>query len=89
MDKTDSKIRLFFEFSHSQPIQIQEVIPLLKYEEWNPEKMYYLPKHQYYYVFINDNELLSKIKGIDTVAEDIERIQEENSIRIEFNVISL
>ena len=85
MDKTDSKIRLFFEFSHSQPIQIQEVIPLLKYEEWNPEKMYYLPKHQYYYVFINDNELLSKIKGIDTVAEDIERIQEENSIRIEFN----
>jgi hypothetical protein len=85
MDKTDSKIRLFFEFSHSQPIQIQEVIPLLKYEEWNPQKMYYLPKHQYYYVFINDNELLSKIKGIDTVAEDIERIQEENSIRIEFN----
>ena len=85
MDKTDSKIRLFFEFSHSQPIQIQEVIPLLKYEEWNPEKMYYLPKHQYYYVFINDNELLSKIKGIDSVIEDIERIQEENSIRIEFN----
>jgi len=85
MDKTDSKIRLFFEFSHTHPIQIQEVIPLLKYEEWNPEKMYYLPKHQYYYVFINDNELLSKIKGIDSVIEDIERIQEENSIRIEFN----
>ena len=85
MDKTDSKIRLLFEFSHSHPIQIQEVIPLLKYEEWNPEKMYYLPKHQYYYVFINDNELLSKIKGIDSVIEDIERIQEENSIRIEFN----
>ena len=85
MDKTDSKIRLLFEFSHSHPIQIQEVIPLLKYEEWNPQKMYYLPKHQYYYVFINDNELLSKIKGIETVSEDIERIQEENSIRIEFN----
>ena len=85
MDKTDSKIRLFFEFSHTHPIQIQEVIPLLKYEEWNPQKMYYLPKHQYYYVFINDNELLSKIKGIDSVIEDIERIQEENSIRIEFN----
>ena len=50
MDKTDSKIRLFFEFSHSQPIQIQEVIPLLKYEVWIPQKMYYLPKHQYYMI---------------------------------------
>ena len=85
MDKTDSKIRLFLEFSHNHPIQIQEVIPLLKYEEWNPQKMYYLPKHQYYYVFINDNELLSRIKGIESVLEDIKKIKEENSIRIEFN----
>ncbi len=85
MDKTDSKIRLFLEFSHNHPIQIQEIIPLLKYEEWNPQKMYYLPKHQYYYVFINDNELLSRIKGLESVMEDIEKIQEENSIRIEFN----
>lgn len=63
MDKTDSKIRLFFEMTFQKDVQITSYIPLRNYEEsWKPENMYEHPNHQYYYVFINDPELISRIK---------------------------
>ena len=63
MHKTDSKIRLFFELTYQKDVQITSYIPLRNYSiSWKPEKMYLYPDHQYYYVFINDPELISKIK---------------------------
>ena len=63
MDKTDSKIRLLFEMTIQKDVQITSFIPLRNYEEsWKPEKMYHHPKNQYYYVFINDPELITRIK---------------------------
>ena len=63
MHKTDSKIRLFFELTYQKDVQITSYIPLRDYSvSWRPEKMYLYPSNQYYYVFINDPELISKIK---------------------------
>ena len=63
MQKTDSKIRLLFELTYQKDVQITSYIPLRDYSNsWCPEKMYSNPHHQYYYVFINDPDLIEKIK---------------------------
>ena len=89
MDKTDSKVRLFLELSHPHPIQILSYIPINSYEKWNPEKMYNKPNSQYYYAFINDKEVISRVKGVLSpnihVLEEIEYIKEEIKMPIEFN----
>ena len=89
MDKTDAKVRLFLELSHPHPIQILSYIPIYSYEKWNPEEMYKKPNSQYYYAFINDNELISKVKSLFNpdvnVLEEIEYIKEDSEMTIEFN----
>ena len=96
MEKTDAKIRLFLELSHQRPIQILNYIPLKKPEDWNPEKMYEHPKSQYYYAFINDNELISRmndslsqnvdqISNVVKIVDNIKRDLEDDKISIEFN----
>ena len=96
MEKTDAKIRLFLELSHQHPIQILNYLPLKKPEEWNPEKMYEHPKSQYYYAFINDNELISRINDslsqnidkfsdITNIIKEIKNELENLNISIEFN----
>ena len=71
MHTTDSKIRLFFELTYQKDVQITSYIPLKNYSiSWKPEKMYTYPDHQYYYVFINDPELISKIKEGETKGQE-------------------
>ena len=71
MHKTDSKIRLFFELTYQKDVQITSYIPLRDYSNsWKPEKMYLYPNHQYYYVFINDPELISKIKEAEAEGQE-------------------
>ena len=63
MHKTDSKIRLLFELTFQKDVQIISYIPLRSYSgSWKPETMYNQPSNQYYYVFINDSELINRIK---------------------------
>ena len=84
MEKTDAKIRLFLELSHQYPIQILNYLPLKSYSEWNPEKMYEYPKSQYYYAFINDKELISRMKSlllkeynkIEDIESEVNKIKE-------------
>ena len=96
MEKTDAKVRLFLELSHQHPIQILNYLPLKPFDEWNPERMYEHPKDQYYYAFINDNELIYRIKNLfDKNYEDIQDISNQidiiksdlkmSKISIEFN----
>ena len=89
MDKTDSKVRLFLELSHPHPIEILSYTPINPYEKWNPAKMYNKPNSQYYYAFINDKELISRVKGVLLpnvhVLEEIEYIKDEIKNPIEFN----
>ena len=97
MEKTDAKIRLFLELSHQHPIQILDYIPLQTDNLWNPEVMYQHPNSQYYYAFINDKELISRLfflfhpennYDINLIAEEIIKIKEdlqESGISIEFN----
>ena len=96
MEKTDAKVRLFLELSHQHPIQILNYLPLKPFDEWNPERMYEHPKDQYYYAFINDNELIYRIKNLfDKNYEDMQDISNQidiiksdlkmSKISIEFN----
>ena len=96
MEKTDAKVRLFLELSHQYPIQIVDYLPLKSYNEWNPERMYEYPKSQYYYAFINDIELISRIKNLlskqyvkmEDIESDVNKIKEDltlSRISIEFN----
>ena len=96
MEKTDAKIRLFLELSNQHPIQILNYVALKDYKEWTPEKMYENPKAEYYYAFINDIELISRIKDLITLTyDDIAIIKEkvdnikdmllESNISLEFN----
>ena len=96
MEKTDAKVRLFLELSHQYPIQILNYIPLKSYNDWNPEKMYEYPKSQYYYAFINDAELISRMKlllskeykNIEEIESDVDLIKEDltnQRISLEFN----
>jgi hypothetical protein len=63
MNKTDSKIRLLFELTAQRDVQITSFQSLRNYSNsWNPEIMYSKPSNQYYYVFINDIELINIIK---------------------------
>ena len=62
MDKTDSKVRLFLELSHPRQIQIISSTSLMPSDKWNPEKMYEKPTSQYYYAFINDKEVIERVK---------------------------
>ena len=91
MDKTDSKVRLFLELSHPHPIQILSYTPISSYEKWKPEKMYNKPNSQYYYAFINDNELISKAKSVlNSDVNDLEEfLKEEIELPIEFNGYSI
>ena len=101
MDKTDSKIRLFFELTYQKEVEIKSFIPLKNFSEsWKPEKMYKQPKSQYYYVFINDPELIKIIKKEEKKGQDhlyeIAKIMEtnpeyifDNSCLIEFNANSI
>ena len=89
MYKTDSKVRLFLELSHPHPIQILSYTPIYSYEKWNPEKMYNKPNSQYYYAFINDKEVINKVKEVLNpdvhVLEEIEYIKKDIEMPIEFN----
>ena len=89
MESTDSKVRLFLELYHPHPIQILSYTPLNSYEKWKPENMYAKPKSQYYYAFINDKEVIQKVKGVLNpdvhVLEEIEYIKQEIDMPIEFN----
>ena len=89
MESTDSKVRLFLELYHPHPIQILSYTPLNSYEKWKPEKMYVKPNSQYYYAFINDKEVIQKVKGVLNpdvhVLEEIEYIKQEIDMPIEFN----
>ena len=75
MEKTDAKVRLFLELSNPHPIQILNYIPLKEYKDWTPEKMYDYPKSQYYYAFINDEELISRMKKLIKLNDPIEKIE--------------
>ena len=96
MEKTDAKVRLFLELSNQHPIQILNYVPLKEYKDWTPEKMYEYPKSQYYYAFINDIELISRIKNLITsnyddilnIKTEVENIKDEltdSKISLEFN----
>lgn len=89
MYETDAKVRLFLELSHPHQIQILSYTPLCSYEKWNPKKMYNKPNSQYYYAFINDKEVISKVKTLLNpdvhVLEEIENVKEEIELPIEFN----
>ena len=96
MEKTDAKVRLFLELSNQHPIQILNYIPLKDYKDWTPEKMYEHPRSQYYYAFINDIELISRIKHLITlnyndfsnIKLEVDSIREElidSKISLEFN----
>ena len=96
MDKTDSKIRLFFELTYQKEVQITNFIPLKDYStsSWCPEKMYSHPHKQNYYVFINDPELINRIKegeveGQDYLFDLSDMLEKPNDLLIEFNANSI
>ena len=63
MDKTDAKVRLFLELSHPHPIQILSYTPIYPYEKWDPMEMYTKSNREYYYAFVNDKEVIEKLKN--------------------------
>ena len=93
MEKTDAKVRLFLELSNPRQIQILNYLPLKSFQDWNPERMYEHPKSQYYYAFINEEELISRMKDLflsdnQNIEKEILEIKEElrmSKISIEFN----
>lgn len=96
MEKTDSKIRLFFELTYPKDVQITSFIPLKDYSlsSWSPEKMYSHPHKQNYYVFINDPELINYIKegeenGQNYLFDLSDSLEKENKLIIEFNANSI
>jgi hypothetical protein len=96
MDKTDSKIRLFFELTYQKEVQITSYIPLKDYSvaSWSPEKMYNHPSRQNYYVFINDPELIDLIKkgeleGQKHLFKLSDELEKPNDLVIEFNANSI
>ena len=93
MDISDAKVRLFFEFSHPQPVEILSYTPLSSYDKWKPSKMYDRAASQYYYAFINDREVVSKVKEIlnckGPILEEVELIKEDIDFPIEFNGYSI
>lgn len=64
VDETDAKIRLLLELSNQKEIQILSYTPLRDYKLWSPKRMYNNPIKPYYYVFINDRELIRKVREI-------------------------
>ena len=71
MHKTDSKVRLLFELTFQKDVQIISYIPLRSYSSsWKPESMFNKPDKQYYYVFINDSELINRLKKIEKQNQD-------------------
>ena len=96
MDKTDSKIRLFFELTYQKEVQITSYIPLKDYSiaSWSPERMYSHPSRQNYYVFINDPELIDQIKkgeldGQKNLFKLSDELEKQNDLVIEFNANSI
>ena len=71
MHKTDSKIRLLFELTAQRDVQITSFQSLRDYStSWKPEIMYNKPSNQYYYVFINDTELINIIKSGEKAGQE-------------------
>ena len=62
VDETDAKIRLLLELSIQKEIQILSYTPLRDYKLWSPKRMYNTPLKPYYYIFINDRDIIRKIK---------------------------
>ena len=62
VDETDAKIRLLLELSCQKEIQILSYTPLRDYKLWSPKRMYNNPIKPYYYVFINDRDVIRKVK---------------------------
>ena len=96
MDKTDSKIRLFFELTYQKEVQITNYIPLKDYSvsSWSPEKMYAHPHNQNYYVFINDPELINHIREGELESQEYlfklsDALEKQNNLLIEFNANSI
>ena len=92
MDKTDSKVRLFLELSHPHPIQILSYTPICPYEKWDPKEMYSKSNSQYYYAFVNDKEVIEKLRrNINTrlhsedMVDDIEDAKRGIIMPFEFN----
>ena len=82
MDKTDSKVRLFLELSHPHPIQIISYTPICPYEKWDPKEMYSKSNSQYFYAFVNDKEVIEKLKkSINTKAHLEEMVDDVNSAK--------
>lgn len=87
IDETDAKVRLFLELSHPHPIQILSYTPLTSFEKWNPAIMYNKPNNPFYYAFINDKDLIDKVKEtiihkkgnlleeLDYIKEDLEKVE--------------
>ena len=71
MHKTDRNVRLLFELTFQKDVQIISYIPLRSYSSsWKPESMFNKPDKQYYYVFINDSELINRLKKIEKQNQD-------------------
>ena len=87
MDKTDSKVRLFLELSHPRQIQIISSTPLMPSDKWNPEIMYKNPTSQYYYAFINDKEVIERVK--EEILPGSPTIEIKAKTPIEFNGYSI
>ena len=92
MDKTDSKVRLFLELSHPHPIQILSYTPIFPYKDWEPKDMYTKKNSQYYYAFVNDKEVIEKLKrnintraNIEDIHDDIENAEKGIVMPFEFN----
>ena len=92
MDKTDSKVRLFLELSHPHPVQILSYTPIYPYEKWEPKEMYTKKNSQYYYAFVNDKEVIEKLKrnintraNIEDIHDDIENAEKGIVMPFEFN----
>jgi hypothetical protein len=92
MDKTDSKVRLFLELSHPHPIQILSYTPICKYEKWDPKEMYSKANSQYFYAFVNDKEVIEKLKrnintrlNLEDISGEIENAKKEIIMPFEFN----
>ena len=92
MDKTDSKVRLFLELSHPHPIQILSYTPICSYEQWDPKEMYTKSNSQYYYAFVNDKEVIEKLKSkintrahLEKVIDDINNARGGIIMPFEFN----
>ena len=92
MDKTDSKVRLFLELSHPHPIQILSYTPICKYEKWDPKEMYSKANSQYFYAFVNDKEVIEKLKrnintrlNLEDISGEIEEAKKGIIMPFEFN----